>query len=411
MSPQRRPSPLQFTLLFACSISLSAFAAADLHRQDLFEAGAGGYEHYRIPGIIITSRSVALAYCEARQGGGDWGRIDLFLRRSTDGGKTWEQPRKIAEPPPGAQKNQVALAQQLGRPDQITLNNPVAIADRNTPGLVHFLYCVEYARCFYIRSADDGATWSRPIEITAAFDQFRPRYPWKVIATGPGHGIQLRNGRLLVPVWLSTGTGGHAHRPSCVSTLYSDDAGKTWRPGDIVATDPAPLKNPSETAAVQLAQDAGGAVMLNLRHEGPHPFRAIATSKDGATAWTEPRIDPQLPEPVCMGTLLRLTERPAFATNRLLFANPHNDANRQRRNLTVKLSYDEGQTWPIRRTIEEGVSGYSDLAVSPDGTIFCLYERGAVQAARGRIKALTLARFDLEWLTQGKDRLDPARSP
>ena len=409
MSAQSSRFRLHIGLLLACVVALPALGAGDIEKQDLFEAGAGGYEHYRIPGIIVTGNGVLLAYCEARQGGGDWGRIDLWMRRSTDGGRTWEQPRKTAEPPADARKNEVAAAQRLGKPGEITMNNPVAIADRNAPGLVHLLYCVEYARCFYMRSADDGKTWSRPVEITAAFETFRPRYDWKVIATGPGHGIQLRNGRLLVPVWLSTGAGGHAHRPSCVSTIYSDDSGKTWSTGEIVVSDPTPLKNPSETAVVELAADAGGGVMLNLRHEGPQRFRAVATSKDGAASWSAPRIDEQLPEPVCMGTLARLTERPAFAKNRLLFANPHNETDRQRRNLTVKLSFDEGGTWPVRRTIEEGASGYCDLAVGPGGTIYCFYERGVVEGTRGRIRALTLARFDLQWLTEGKDRLDPAK--
>ena len=84
---------------------------------------------------------------------------------------------------------------------------------------------MEYSRCYYTRSDDDGVTFSDPVDITATFDAFRPEYDWKVLATGPGHGIRLTSGRLLVPVWLSTGTGGHAHRPSVNSTIYSDDNG------------------------------------------------------------------------------------------------------------------------------------------------------------------------------------------
>ena len=88
----------------------------------------------------------------------------------------------------------------------------MAIVDRQS-GVIHFLFCAEYARCYYVRSKDDGQTWTEAVDITATFDAFRPDYDWRVLATGPGHGIQLQNGRLLVPVWLSTGTGGHAHRP------------------------------------------------------------------------------------------------------------------------------------------------------------------------------------------------------
>src|SRR4051812_27531628 len=78
-------------------------------------------------------------------------------------------------------------------------------------------------------------------------------YAWQAFGTGPAHGIQLRSGRLVVPVWLSKGTGGNAHRPSVVSTIYSDDAGKTWKRGEIVANETDPLTNPNESVLAQLA--------------------------------------------------------------------------------------------------------------------------------------------------------------
>src|SRR5581483_343588 len=107
-------------------------------------------------------------------------------------------------------------------------------------------------------------------------------YDWKVLATGPAHGIQLANGRLVVPVWLSTGTGGHAHRPSVTSVIYSDDRGKPWRRGDIAVPNAEPIINPNETVLVELAD---GGVLLNVRSES-HAHRRLATvSKDGATGW------------------------------------------------------------------------------------------------------------------------------
>ncbi len=203
------------TIIALSSLLVTAASAEEpiLEKSDLLEANTGGYAHYRIPGLVVTKKGCLLAYCEARKTTkSDWGTIDVLMRRSTDGGKTWEPPRKIMTPPKDATKNPVALTQKLGRPDDVTVNNPVAIAVNRT-GAVHFLYCVEYARCFYQRSDDDGLSFSEPVEITQAFEGFRPEYDWKVLATGPGHGIQLSSGRLLVPVWLSTGTGGHAHRP------------------------------------------------------------------------------------------------------------------------------------------------------------------------------------------------------
>lgn len=387
-------------LLIAAALATSA--AADeprIAKMDLFESGTGGYAHYRIPGIVATPAGSLLAYCEARkESKSDWGRIDLMIRRSDDGGKTWSPPSKLAEPPPGATKNPVALAQGLGKPGEITMNNPVAIADRRS-GAIHILYCVEYARCFAMRSDDDGRTFSAPVEITPTFDRFRPEYDWKVLATGPGHGIQLENGRLLVPVWLSTGTGGHAHRPSCVATIYSDDGGKTWERGEIAANNPEPA-NPNETAAVQLAD---GQVMLNIRHESRPHGRAIAISPDGAGRWSPVRFDESLPEPVCFGSLVRYSKRPESDRDRILFVNPHNPTGRERRNLTVKLSEDDGQSWPVMRAIEPGPSAYADLAVAADGTISCFYERGAIGGAAPKPPALCLARFPLEWLTSGEN--------
>jgi hypothetical protein len=368
-----------------------------LEKTDLFEADTGGYSHYRIPGLVVTRRGTLLAYCEARKSTrGDWGTIDILMRRSTDGGKSWGPPRKVAYPPDDVRKNPVALAQGLARPGEVTLNNPVAIADRNTRA-VHFLYCAEYARCFYRRSDDDGETFAEPVEITPAFEQFRPGYPWKVLATGPGHGIQLSGGRLLVPVWLSTGTGGHAHRPSAVSVIYSDDHGTSWERGDIVAAHPDPA-NPSETAAVELAD---GRVMLNIRHESEPRLRGVTISQDGATGWAKMRYDPALPEPVCFGSLVRLPRRHEGDKDRILFVNPHNPAGRERRNLTVKLSEDDGRTWPVSMVIEPGNSGYADLAVGADGTISCLYERGSAGGGATNPRSLCLARFKLEWLTGG----------
>jgi sialidase-1 len=383
-----------------------------LDKTDLFEAGIGGYTLYRIPGIVVTTKGTVLAYCEARKSPSDWATIDILLRRSTDGGKTWSPPQRIAHVPGPQTRNPAALVQKLGQPDDVTYNNPVAIADLET-GAVHFLFCLEYMRCFAMHSDDDGRTFTLPTEITAAFEPFRAEYAWKVLATGPGHGIRLKSGRLLVPVWLSTATGANAHRPSVVATIYSDDQGKTWRRGAIVAHETEPLAKPSETVVVQLAD---GRVMVNIRSESPEHRRAVSVSPDGAARWSRPAFDPQLLEPICMASICRLTERPRYDRDRILFANPDNldradgkakpGMGRDRKNLTVKLSYDEGKSWAVSRPLEPGSSGYSDLAVGPKGTVYCLYERGAADGKSAiRTKSLCVARFNLEWLTGGKDSL------
>jgi sialidase-1 len=291
----------------------------------------------------------------------------------------------------------------------VTYNNPVAIAGRD--GTVHFVFCLEYMRAFYMRSDDDGISWSNPVEITPAFERFRAEYDWKVLATGPGHGIRLQNGRLLIPVWLSTAQGTNAHHPSVVSTIYSDDAGKTWQRGEIAIPNTPEYINPNETAAVQLAN---GNVMLNARSESTQNRRLITISKDGATGWSTPAFDKALLEPICMAGLVRYPTAATGGRNRILFSNPYNldrrdgkispGVPRDRRNLSVQLSYDEGTTWSVRKSIEPGWSGYSDMAVAQDGTIFVLYERRNQDENHFRAEALTLARFPLAWLTDGKDR-------
>lgn len=396
-----------FAALAGCATLCSATAAEPfIEKLDLFKAGEGGYKQQHIPGVVVTAKGSVLAWCEARRKGGDWDSIDILLRRSTDDGKTWSEAQKIADVPGPKAKNPVSLRMKNVDPKDVTYDNPVLIADRD--GTVHMLFCLEYMRCFYQRSSDDGLTWSTPVEITPAFEKFHAAYDWKVLATGPDHGIQLKNGRLIVPVWLSTGTGGNAHRPSVMATIYSDDSGKSWHAGEVAIPCTDEWINPNETIALELAD---GRVMLNARSESKAHRRLITISPDGATGWSTPRFDEALLEPICMGSLVRYSLAAQAGKNRVLFCNPDNlqcangkevpGKNRDRKNLTVKLSYDEGQTWAVSKPVEPGWGAYSDIAVTPRGTILCFYGTGAKSGFAG--DRLTLARFNLEWLTDGKD--------
>lgn len=388
------------TSLLVLILAVGPAFPAEPVKTDLFTANTNGYTIYRIPGIIVTPKGSLLVYCEARKNRSDWAAIDPLVRRSTDGGQTWEAAKRLLLPDVNITKNPAALARKSGKEGETTVNNIVMIPDART-GRVHCLYCIEYQRCFYTQSDDDGQTWSTPREITTALEELRPQYDWKVLATGPGHGIQLRSGRLVIPVWLARGTEGNGHKPSCITTIYSDDAGKSWHAGAIINNETEPLVNPSETIIAELAD---GRVMVNIRSEVKDKRRGVAISPDGATKWSRPHLDQTLMDPVCMAGICRYSTTTTADRNRLLFSNPNSTSGRK--NLTIRLSYDEGKTWAVSRTLEPGASAYSDLTVGPDGTIYCVYERGQPgQAKADAYQLLTVARFDLNWLTQGKDML------
>lgn len=409
-------SSLFRTLAIAAVLTVTNAHAAEpfLEKVDLFQAGEDpAYKLYHIPGIVVTAKGTVLVWCEARKrsaGVSDWDDIRILMRRSTDDGKTFSAPKSIADVPGSKEKNPFALKMKNVDPKDVTYNNPVMIADKD--GTVHMLFCLEYMRTFYQCSTDDGLTWSTPVEITSAFEGFRKTYDWKVLATGPDHGIQLKNGRLVVPVWLSTATGGNAHHPSVTATLYSDDRGKTWQAGEIAVPNTDEWVDPNETIAIELSD---GSVMLNVRNQSKEHRRLTTVSKDGATGWSTPKFDDALLEPICMASMVRYSlDKP-----RILFCNPDNlsradgkeapGKNRDRKNLSIKLSYDEAKTWSVNKVLEPGPSMYSDIAVTPKGTILCFYGRSGNNTGLAFFAGgyLTVARFNLEWLTDGKDSLKP----
>ena len=390
MSPIK--TAISLLLFFLCNAwSCSTIFAIEptLEKTDVFPAGLNGITLYRIPGIVVTNQGTVLAYCEARKDSrSDWGEIEVHLRRSTDGGKTWGAPQQIAHLADRIEGNPTKGGD--GAREQ-TVNNPVAIVDQTT-GAIEFLYCVNYARCFSMRSIDDGLTWSQPVEITESFQSFRKHYDWKVIATGPGHGIQLQSGRLVVPIWLAYGKTGE-HKPSAAATIYSDDHGMTWLAGEIAGPDEGDFGDPNETMITSLSD---GRVMLVSRSVSSPNRKLITISRDGASGWSTPIFHDQLWEPICMASII---QHPSTPTT-LLFSNPHSlgrdkqgneiPAGRgKRQNLSIKLSRDDGKTWPWNKTLEPGPSAYSDLAVLPDGMVLCLYEGD---------KAIVGARFNLEWI-------------
>lgn len=347
-------------------------------RQTLFEARQGGYHNYRIPGIIVTPGSAVLAYCEARTNdGSDHDTIDILMRRSTDGGISWDQPTIVAD--------------HRSFPES-TMNNFVCIADEQA-SLTHALFCNRYHRVYHMTSGDDGQTWSAPRDITDVFQQFQNEYPWTIAAVGPGHGLQHSTGRLIAPLWLSPGT--NFHLPNRVGCIFSDDHGRTWQSAGML---PDNFPNTNEPVAVELRD---GRVMINSRCAHETHRRLISISPDGRSRWSDWQPVEDLIDPICFGSIHR------YDAKTILFSNPNSQTTElagnwtltyDRKNLTIRSSYDDGLTWPVKRTLEPGPSAYSDLAVLDDGTILCLFEDGMLTGMADTAR-LSLARFDMAWLT------------
>ena len=374
-------------------------------RVEMFRGHEFGYLCYRNPSLVVTTKGTILAFCEARKNDcNDWDDIDLVERRSFDNGLTWTKMWVVADDGPK------------------TCGNQCPVVDRQT-GTIWMLFCKVNQQIFAIKSTDDGATWSQPREITQ--DVVDPSFDY--VGTGPGHAIQLRSGRLLVPCWadssagpegpvkwrpgLPTGvgqaTGGKFDLAECSWVFFSDDHGVTWRRGGILD------RNTTEECCVMESVD--GSVYMNMRWSKKTFRRGFAWSRDGGLTWSKVAFDQTLFDPRCEASLVRFTDQERFQKNRVLFSNPASQttpANPKARNhLTVRISYDECQTWSVSKVIDKGPSGYSDLAIAPDMTILCIYNarpRKLKEARKPDWKsgsAIVLARFNLEWLTDGKDRL------
>ena len=243
-------------------------------------------------------------------------------------------------------------------------------------------------------------TWSKPREITTDVKA----KDWNWYATGPGNGIQLTRGkykgRLVIPCDHRVGGATRTTKPVGTQAgrshvIYSDDHGQTWKLGG--STD----FGMNECAVVELTD---GTLMLNSRSYRGKACRGISLSKDGGTTWEPTTDDPALVESVCQASLIRYSwpRRRRPSKGLLVFSNPA--VPKGRNHLTVRLSDDDGKTWPHSRLICEGSSAYSSLAVLPSGEIGLLYERDDY-------KTLTLARFSLDGSRQPAVRLGVTVEP
>ena len=330
----------------------------------------GNYAEYRIPGIVCTNRNTLLAYCEARSGGTDWGKIEIILWRSeapiAGGERVWQDYTIL-----------------IPSVNEETVNNANMIVDGD---MIHFIYHIDYRRAFYRRSTDDGLTWSEPKEITYVFEQFQEKKHWVVSASGPSHGIVMRSGRLAMPIWVGGNDDDpHAHWPSCAGVIYSDDRGETWQAGDLIPHPDIPNSNESV-----LAELSDGSLMINARNDNEAGFRAVAVSKDGGASFAPVYFDKQLADPQCSAGM---TQRDGI----LYFTNCENfpSEDDSRINLTLKASRDDGKTWKAITKIEDR-AGYSDVCIDRDGRLYCFYECERPEPHNGSFPQLHLTVFDME---------------
>ncbi len=366
-------------------------AQALFEQTELFVGGQDDYNTYRIPALLCTKSGTVLAFTEGRRDVvKDGGPTDIVLKRSLGNEGKWT-PSYI---PQGEGRDRHNTMMWL--PLQVVFRsthgeaymNPVPVIDQ-TDGTIFLLvnlypqpYKDENAAIWLVKSTDEGATWSTPVEITQETGRHE---------IGPGVGIQLRSGRLAVQVY--------------DGIIFSDDHGKSWKPGGVAPGDW------NETQVVELVD---GSLLFSRRK---YPSRSIMFSKDEGRSWSQPIADSDLPDPDCQGSMIRYTrEDEGYSKNRLLFANPVSGAigvglvpsdPRGRFNVTVRLSYDEGKTWPVAKLIRKGPGAYSSMTILPDGSIGILFETGETYGSfvdhYGR---LNFARFTLAWLTDGKDYLE-----
>jgi len=337
-----------------------------------------GVHTYRIPGIVRTNNGTLLAIfdrrIEARRD--PQGEMNIGLKRSTDGGNTWEPVRVILDrgswgglPPRyngisdacilvNANNNDIFVGalwmhgQWVNGKWEGIPSNPNSELGRKTgslPGMTEKETC----QFLITKSIDDGETWSEAVNMTGI-----KKPEWPLYAISPTNGITLEDGTLVFP----------SKVPGNVSITYSKDAGQTWTVSNL-----GPKTNGVENAIVQLSD---GSIMLNARSMGKTKFRTVYTTPDLGKTWIEhPTNSKVLIEPGCHGSLYKHTytvngEKKSI----LLFSNPNSTEKRER--MTLKVSFDEGMTWPEKYWIllDEGRSAYSSITSVDEQTIGILYE-------------------------------------
>lgn len=323
---------------------------------------------YRIPGLATTNEGTLIAVYDVRRKSGVdlQGDIDVGMSRSVDGGDTWEPMKVIMD-----------LKEWGGKPqDENGIGDPCVLVDRKTntiwvaavwahghPGKRNWhaskpgMKPQQTSQFVLVKSEDDGTTWSDPINITSQIKD--PK--WQLLLQGPGKGITMRDGTLVFPAQFKD-----EKRMPHSTIIFSKDHGKTWKIGTGAK---------SNTTEAQVVELNDGSLMLNMR-DNRGGSRSVYVTKDLGKTWQK-HVSSRgaLPEPVCMASLIK--HNCSDKKSVLVFSNPATIKGRH--NMTLKISHDDGVSWPEKyQTLyhQSGCYGYSCLTSIDKNTIGVLYEGG-----------------------------------
>lgn len=367
---------LSVFLLFITTTIVIAQAAP----VTVFESGKEGHKSYRIPAIVALKNGTLLAFAEGRvNNAGDFGDINIVLKRSTDGGKTWTSLQTIVDY------------------DQLQAGNPAPVVDLTDPlypqGRVFLFYNTGnnhegevrkgkgLREVWYKTSTDGGITWSEAVNITT--QTHRPKQPatnaaynfsedWRSYANTPGHAMQFSTGvykgRIFVAANHSAGEPLQHFEDYKAHGFYTDDHGKTFQLSETVDR-----VGGNEAMVTQISGDR---LMMNIRNQkGDVRARLIAISNDGGAKWDSVYFDNNLPDPVCQGSIVTLGKKKG--KHIVAFCNAADTKSRD--NLTLRISYDDGFTWAksvvIDATGKRDNAAYSDIVPLPKKQIGILYEK------------------------------------
>lgn len=360
-----------FVLMLLISILPCNGQNGVISSEVVFAKGDYGYHTFRIPAVVQTHSGVILAFAEARKNSAsDSGDIDLVLKRSCDGGKTWGDMIVVWDDGGNVCGNPSPVVLQDGGRVLLlmTWNNG---SDKESN--IHTRKGIDSRRVFFCYSDDEGLTWSKAEDITLQAKD--PEWTW--YATGPCHAIEKQKaphkGRIIVPcnhgVFNNVSENKKQYFGNTTEShiIYSDDKGQTWHIGG----------SPGVGNESTIAETRRGSLILNMRgrrtSEKNDQYRLVAISKDGGKTFGQAYTEKVLIEPVCEGSIINYTKEGKL-TSKLLFSNPA--CMPQRKYMTIRQSDDNGKTWGKALRLSGDWAAYSDMVILSDGNVGIFYETG-----------------------------------